>query len=74
MSNIEYEIIEHLGTLTEPAKGWAKEINIISWNGNDPKIDIRGWKEDHTKMTKGITLTQEEALLAAEIILNKCNY
>jgi len=74
MSEIKFEIIEHLGTLNEPSRGWAKEVNMVSWNNAPPKIDIRGWTEDHTKMTKGITLTQDEAMLAAELIMNKCNY
>ena len=36
------------------------ELNLISWNGNAPKYDIRSWSPDHEKMGKGITLTGEE--------------
>lgn len=40
----------------------------MSWNGNEPKYDIRSWNEDHTKMGKGITLTDEELrILASEL-------
>ena len=28
---------------------------------NPPKRDIREWSPDHVKMSKGITLTKEEA-------------
>ena len=25
--------VEHIGVLSESAKGWKKELNRISWNG-----------------------------------------
>ncbi|MBC8924695.1 hypothetical protein IAI17_43600, partial [Escherichia coli] len=52
MANIEYEIIEEIGVLSENARGWRKELNKISWNGRPPKYDIRDWSEDHEKMGK----------------------
>ncbi|EAE5981103.1 hypothetical protein PV598_000345 [Listeria monocytogenes] len=61
MANIEYEIIEEIGVLSENARGWRKELNKVSWNGRLPKYDIRDWSEDHEKMGKGITLTDDEA-------------
>ena len=33
MADIKYEIVEELGVLSESAKGWQKELNLISWNG-----------------------------------------
>lgn len=60
MGNIEFEIIEHVGILSSSSKGWHTEVNVISWNGNAAKYDIRPWNEDHTKCGKGITLTNEE--------------
>ena len=32
-----------------------------SRNDNDPKYDIRDWNPTHDKMSRGITLTEEEA-------------
>ena len=61
MADFKYEIVEHIGTLSESAKGWTKELNRISWNGGEPKYDIRDWSPDDEKMGKGITLTAEEA-------------
>ena len=29
MADFEYEIVEHIGTLSESAKGWTKELNKI---------------------------------------------
>lgn len=60
MADIKFEIIEKVGVLSESAKGWKKELNLISWNGNDPKYDIREWSEEHDKMGKGVTLTKDE--------------
>ena len=56
MPEIKYEITEHLGVISETARGWTREVNMISWNGREPKIDVRDWSPDHSKMSKGLTL------------------
>ena len=60
MSDIKYEIKEELGVLSESAKGWQKELNLVSWNGAEPKNDLRDWSPNHEKMGKGITLNADE--------------
>ena len=50
MADFKYEIVEHIGILSESAKGWTKELNRISWNGGEPKYDIRDWAPEHEKM------------------------
>ncbi|MCL2665753.1 MAG: YdbC family protein [Defluviitaleaceae bacterium] len=60
MPEIKYEITKHIGVLSESASGWKKELNMVSWNDREPKYDIREWSPDHTKMGKGVTLTQAE--------------
>jgi hypothetical protein len=56
-----YEIKEHIGVLKTSSGGWTKELNVVSWNGNPEKYDLREWSEDHKKMSRGITLTAREA-------------
>jgi len=68
MAEIKYEIIEHVGILSESPRGWTKELNIVSWNDRDPKFDIREWSPEHDKMGKGITLTKEEIFSLKEIL------
>lgn len=60
MADIKYEIIEKVGVLSDSAKGWTKELNLISWNGREPKYDLRDWAPEHEKMGKGVTLSVEE--------------
>ena len=60
MPEIKFEIINTIGVLSESSKGWTKELNLISWNGREPKYDIRDWDSEHEKMGKGVTLTEEE--------------
>ena len=57
---ISFEILEELAVLSENTKGWRKELNLVRWNENPPKFDIREWSPDHEKMGKGITFTNEE--------------
>jgi hypothetical protein len=62
MAELKYEIIEKIGVVSEGAKGWQKELNLISWNGREPKYDLRDWDANHEKMGKGVTLSKEEAV------------
>lgn len=60
MTKLKFEIIKNIGVLSESKNGWVKEVNLVSWNGGEPKYDIRSWNSDHTRMGKGVTLSAEE--------------
>ena len=60
MAELKFEITERIGVLSENAKGWTTELNKVSWNEREPKYDLREWNPDHSRMGKGITLTDEE--------------
>ncbi|MBE6839973.1 MAG: YdbC family protein [Ruminococcus sp.] len=68
MAELKFEITQSLGTLSENAKGWTKELNLVSWNDREPKYDIREWSPDHSKMGKGCTLTADELAALKDII------
>jgi hypothetical protein len=68
MSEIKYEIIKKIGVLSKSASGWAKELNLISWNERDAKYDIREWSADREKMGKGVTLSKEELSALKELL------
>jgi hypothetical protein len=46
------------------------ELNLVSWNGRAPKLDVRNWAPDHEKMGKGVTLTEGEAAQLAELLVS----
>lgn len=69
MADIKYEIVEELGVISESAKGWKKELNLISWNGAAPKYDLRDWSPEHEKMGKGITLSPDEVQELYKLLL-----
>lgn len=71
MAEIKYDIVEEIGILSENAKGWTKELNLISWNGGEPKYDIRDWAPEHEKMGKGTTMTKAEMEKLKELLLQK---
>ncbi|WP_298836706.1 YdbC family protein [Clostridium sp.] len=68
MADIKFEIQKELGTIAESAKGWTKELNLISWNGKEAKYDIRDWDSEHKKMGKGITLSIEDLKKLKDIL------
>ena len=66
---VTFEITKEIAVLRTPNdNGWTREVNLVSWNGAEPKVDIRDWNSDHTKMSKGITLTKDEGLLLAHYL------
>lgn len=72
MAEIKFEIQEEIGVISNSGKGWTKELNLVSWNNNVPKFDLRDWSPNHEKMGKGITLTNED-LKALKDLLNEMN-
>ena len=75
-SELKYEILEKFGELDVEGK-YTKELRLISWNGNIPVYDLRGWwtdeKTGEEKMTKGITLNSEELESLYEILMKMSN-
>ena len=61
MADIKFNIAKHFGVISEGTNGWKMELNMVSWNGRTPKLDVRDWSQGHEKMGKGVTLTREEA-------------
>ncbi|MGO3381394.1 MAG: YdbC family protein [Loigolactobacillus coryniformis] len=57
---LEFTIEETIGVLSTGKSGWMRELNLVSWNGRPAKFDLRDWSPDHSKMGKGLTLTNEE--------------
>jgi len=56
---MKFKIVSHLFSLKSSGK-FHKELNMVSWNDRAPVYDLRGWNEDHSAMTKGVTFTDEE--------------
>ena len=71
MAEVTYEVVEHIATLSTGKTGWTKEVNLVSWNGGEAKGDIREWSPDHTRMGKGVTLTNQELDVLLESFSNK---
>lgn len=61
MANITYDIKETLVSVGD-GSGWNLELNLISWNNSKPKYDLRKWSDDREKMSKGVTLSEDEVI------------
>lgn len=73
MKDIQYEIVKEIAVLSKSDSGYTKEINLISWNGKEPKYDIRSFSPDREKCGKGITLTEAEAKLLLSALKKQLN-
>ena len=72
-TEVTFKLMEHIGVLEERKDGWTKEVNIVSWNGGQGKIDIRDWDPDHERMTRGITLLEDTAEKLAKALTERYN-
>ncbi len=63
-----FEVTEEIAVLSTSAKGWTKEINKVSYNGANPKFDIRDWAPEREKMGKGVALNEDEAKALMEAL------
>lgn len=70
MAGIKFEIKENCGVISTSAKGWSKELNMVSWNDKTAKFDLREWDPEHKKMGKGVTLTKDELIELKDILNN----
>ena len=73
MKEIQYEIIKEIAVLSASDGGYTKEINLISWNGKEPKYDIRSFSPNRKKCGKGITLNADEAAALLKALQKELN-
>lgn len=66
--DFKYEIVQNLGVLSEGKGGWKTELNLVSWNGNPAKYDLRAWAPDHQKMGKGLTFTKDDLISLRDLL------
>ena len=74
MKEIQYEIVKEIAVLSASDRGYTKEINLISWNGKEPKYDFRGsFSPNREKCGKGITLNADEAAALLKALQKEVN-
>lgn len=60
---ISFKDIKTIGLIGKTPSGWNKLLKVVSWNGGEPKYDIRDWGETpdgELRMTKGMTFKEYE--------------
>lgn len=58
--DVTFDILEEIGVISTQETGWTKELNLVRWNGGLAKYDIRDWDPSHERMSRGITLKEDE--------------
>ena len=71
MKEIKFEIIKKIAIISEKGEK-SLQLNYVSWNGREGKLDLRNWGKDYERPLKGVTLSKSEAMRLKEI-LNKIN-
>lgn len=70
-TEFKYEITKHIATLSE-SNGYTVEVNMISYNDKEPKLDIRKWDRNKDVMLKGISLSADEVKALTEALKEIC--
>ena len=65
----KFEIVKNIVTLSTEKSGWTKELNLVSFNDQVPKYDLRTWDPNYEKMGKGVTLSKEEMVILRDTIV-----
>lgn len=68
MAEIKYEIVQEICVLSESARGWTKELNLVSWNDGNPSRIREG--SEHSVWGKGVTLSKEEMQMILDTMAN----
>lgn len=58
-NDIKVEIVDSMGYITMKENGSSQQVNIVKWNGGEPKIDIRNWSPTQTPW-KGISIEPKD--------------
>ena len=69
MSDFSYKIVQNIATISQRGT-WSLELNLISWAGRPATFDLRKWNEDHSKMSKGISLTRDEVKALTKYLID----
>jgi len=73
MREIQDENVKEIAVLSTGDSSYTKEINLISWNGKEPKYDIRSFSPNREKCGKGITLNADEAAALLKALQKELN-
>ena len=73
MKEIQYEIVKEIAVLSKGDSGYTIVINLISWNGREPKYHIRSFSPNREKCGKGITLNADEAAALLKALQKELN-
>ena len=68
---VRFNLLEHIGVLSRKENGWTREVNIVAWNGGAGKVDIREWNPEHSRMSKGVTLFEDEAEALTKVLARR---
>ncbi|MBQ6501534.1 MAG: hypothetical protein IJI87_09205 [Mogibacterium sp.] len=67
-NEVTYEITKEIGVISESTTGWQKLLCLVSWNGREPKFDVREWSPDRQRMSRGMTFSRGQAVAMMKLL------
>ena len=70
--DFNYEVVKHIGNISKK-DNYSKEVNLISWNGRPPVIDIRGWRignDESRYPLKGMSMSKSDLIALKDLLQN----
>lgn len=72
---IKFKILEHISTISQSDNSeYTLELNKISWNDREPKLDLRRWRitDGERIPQKGLTFNSEELKTLKNVLNENC--
>lgn len=69
-TNDAVKILKHIAVLREGNNNWKQEVNVVSWYGQEPRLDIRWWSDVNGVGGKGAIIRKEEVEVLKEVFEN----
>jgi hypothetical protein len=73
VADLTHDILKHYGVVSIGRNGWRMEVNLVTWNNRQARIDVRDWAPDHEQAGKGITLDMGEAQRLIDLLQEAVN-
>ena len=68
MADISVSVEKELGVIATKPGDMTLQINVVKWNNGKPKVDIRSWNEDRSRMSKGLGFNKYEIKVLKELL------
>lgn len=58
--NLKFDVVKDVGSFGDGS--WQKHLALVSWDGREPKWEVRTWSPDMSRPGKGVVFADKSEL------------